>query len=168
MAIGATKNNILKIQENLRNFLNSNPLQKEKFNLTEIIQKETDILKNNYPDIEVENNLKEIIVFTNKCAMKSIITNIISNAFKYNKKNGKIFIYNIEDSLIIEDTGIGISNPKKVFERYYKENERGIGIGMNIAKKLCDELNINIKIESEKNKGTKVLLNIKNIKVNAQ
>ena len=155
--------NILKLQENLRNFLNANPMQKETVNLKDLIEKEIESHKNNYPDILTEINIPDISVHTNKCALKSILSNIISNAFKYNKKNGKITVYLDNNNLIIEDTGIGIKNPKKVFERYYKENERGIGIGMNIAKKLSDEIKVDITVKSKPQKGTKVFLDLKNI-----
>ena len=62
--------------------------------------------------------------------------------------------------LLIKDSGRGIDNVKKVFERYYKESERGLGIGMHIVKKLCDALGIGIRIESEPGKGTIVALDL--------
>ncbi len=63
--------------------------------------------------------------------------------------------------LYIEDTGKGIKNPSKVFERFYKEQERGIGIGLHIVKKLCEELGIEITLQSEIGQGTSFFLNLK-------
>ncbi len=61
-----------------------------------------------------------------------------------------------DSSLFVHDTGKGIKKPSKVFDRYYKEQERGIGIGLHIVKKLCDELQIPINIQSKENEGTKI------------
>jgi signal transduction histidine kinase len=52
---------------------------------------------------------------------------------------------------------------EKVFDRYYKEQDRGIGIGLHIVKKLCDELAIPIDIESKENIGTTIGLNLSNV-----
>lgn len=60
--------------------------------------------------------------------------------------------------VIIEDTGRGINHPEKVFDRFYKEHERGLGIGLHIVKKLCDQMKITIHIHSTVGKGTKVTL----------
>lgn len=152
---------ILKYQENLKNFLSMNPNQIETFNIKNIIEEKLKFYSNLYPNIHYENKA-DCKITINKNAFNSILENIISNAFKYNKKNGKILIYMENKNLIIKDTGIGIKNPKKIFNRFYKENERGTGIGMNIVKKLCDELKIPIKVISEKNKGTTIILNLKN------
>jgi K+-sensing histidine kinase KdpD len=50
-----------------------------------------------------------------------------------------------------------------VFDRYYKEQDRGIGIGLHIVKKLCDELRVPIKIKSKENQGTAIILNLSKI-----
>ncbi|HIE35094.1 MAG TPA: ATP-binding protein, partial [Campylobacterales bacterium] len=57
----------------------------------------------------------------------------------------------------------GIKKPDKVFDRYYKEQDRGIGIGLHIVKKLCDELMIPIHIKSKENKGTEIGLNLAHV-----
>ena len=151
---------ILKYQENLKNFLSMNPNQIETFNIKNIIEEKLKFYSNLYPHVSYENKA-DCKITINKNAFNSILENIISNAFKYNKKNGKVLVYMENKNLIIKDTGIGIKNPKKIFNRFYKENERGTGIGMNIVKKLCDELKIPIKVISEKNKGTTIILNLK-------
>ena len=56
--------------------------------------------------------------------------------------------------LRIEDSGIGIINIDKIFERYYKESDRGFGIGLHVVKKLCDELDIRVTAKSQQQKGT--------------
>jgi signal transduction histidine kinase len=103
-------------------------------------------------------------VITNKDAFIRIIDNLLSNAGKYNKPHGYVKVYIDQDSkLIIEDSGVGIKNPSKIFTRYYKEQDRGIGIGLHIVKKLCDELRLSIKVNSKELEGTKIILDISSI-----
>jgi len=151
-------NTILKYQENLKAFLSSNPNQIETFNIKDLIDEKLKFYSLTYPNISYENKA-DCEITINKQAFSSILDNLISNAFKYNKKNGQINIFVKDKRLFIKDTGIGIKNPKKVFDRFYKENERGVGIGMSIVKRLCDELKIDINIDSNEN-GTAVILNL--------
>nr|WP_228135529.1 ATP-binding protein [Halarcobacter anaerophilus] len=98
---------------------------------------------------------------SNKNALERIFDNLLTNACKYNKKKGEVRIFAKDNKVFIEDTGVGIKSVNRVFERYYKENDRGLGIGMNIVKKLCESLNIEIKIKSKVGEGTKVELAFK-------
>ena len=53
-----------------------------------------------------------------------------------------------------------INNPKRIFDRFYKEQDRGIGIGLHIVKKLCDELGIKISVDSKLESSTTFSLDI--------
>ena len=132
--------------------------EKTLVNINEIISQRINILQKLYPDITFINKVKNLSIMGNKNAFVRILDNILTNASKYNKPKGNVLISSLNNTLIIEDTGIGIKNISKVFDRYYKENERGLGIGMNIVKKLCDELNISISIKSKLNIGTTIKL----------
>jgi two-component system OmpR family sensor kinase len=131
-----------------------------KINIKEIIEQRVKILQKLYPNIKIQLNLEEMVLNTNEDAIGRILDNILTNACKYNKKNGKVIISTKQNQITIEDTGIGIKNIKRVFEQYYKENERGLGLGMNIVKRLCDELKIKIKIKSKINIGTTIELTL--------
>ncbi len=48
----------------------------------------------------------------------------------------------------------------RIFERFYKEQDRGIGIGLHIVKKLCEELKIKVKVESKIAQGSTFSLNL--------
>ena len=102
---------------------------------------------------------------------KRILTNILSNAIKYNKDNGKIYITCREvscdgDMVNIEfkcrDTGIGMSREfqKHLFEPFQQENATarsqygGTGLGMAITRRLTDAIGGSISMESEKGVGT--------------
>ena len=155
--------NILNLQSNLRSYLHSHAAQKEEFALQTLLQERVEMLKSNYRDINFNIEGCETTLYTNKDAFVRIIDNLLSNAAKYNKANGSVTLSCKENKLFITDTGKGIKNPKRVFERFYKEQERGIGIGLHIVKKLCDELHISISLTSKLQEGTSFILELKNI-----
>ncbi len=155
---------IISLQENLRIFLKGVPAQSEKFLLKDLIGNRVNYFEVLYPDVQYKVSIdNKTTLITNKDAFTRIIDNLLSNAGKYNIANGDVYIVLQRDSLSIHDTGKGIKKPSKVFERYYKEQDRGIGIGLHIVKKLCDELKISINIQSRENEGTKIGLNLSNV-----
>lgn len=154
---------ILSLQDNLRIFLKGVPAQSERFSLKELVQDRVHYFEVLYPDVQYKMTIDKTVLETNKDAFTRILDNLLSNAGKYNSANGEVNIVLQGSSLTIQDTGKGIKHPSKVFDRYYKEQDRGIGIGLHIVKKLCDELSIPIKIHSKKNKGTKIELNLYNV-----
>ena len=151
---------ILSLQNNLQIFLKGIPAQTEEFNLKDVLEKRIKYFMILYPDIEYSLFLEKMILQTNKDAVVRIIDNLLSNAGKYNIANGKVFIRQEKHTLFIEDTGKGIKDPSKIFNRYYKEQDRGIGVGMHIVKKLCDELHISIEVKSKIDEGTVIILNL--------
>ncbi len=109
----------------------------------------------------------EIYIKGDENLLQQLFYNIIQNAIKYNRKNGKIFITIKENdknvTVSIEDTGFGIkeSHLKNIFNRFYRidkartRKEGGFGLGLNIVKKIADIHNAEIKVESKINAGTK-------------
>ena len=156
---------ILSLQNNLQTFLKDVPTQTEDFNLQELVSSRMSYFRTLYGDITYINKIENIELKTNKDAFIRILDNLLSNAGKYNKAKGKVVLHIEDETLMIEDTGKGIKHPLKVFNRYYKEQDRGIGIGLHIVKKLCDELHIGIKIKSNLQKGTTILLYLSRVKV---
>ena len=151
---------ILSLQDNLRIFLKGVPAQSESFSLKDLVENRVLYFRELYADIHYRISVENTVLKTNKDAFTRIIDNLLSNAGKYNIANGDVHIVLQENNLTILDTGKGIKKPKKVFDRYYKEQDRGIGIGLHIVKKLCDELIIPIDIQSKENEGTKIGLNL--------
>ena len=154
---------ILNLQSNLQSYLSSHTLQKERVDLKELVLGSVSQIQGSYKNLKFIVQIDKREVSVNKNSLSRIIDNLLTNAAKYNKQNGSITVKLIGNHLEIEDTGKGIKNPTKIFDRFYKEQERGIGIGLHIVKKLCDELNVNISVESELNVGTKFTLDLKNI-----
>ena len=146
-------------------------------NLTVLLQEETMIIlqenlftvinevvlthKKIYQDITFEIDEVEFFAKVNRNAFKQVIVNIISNACKYNKDNGFIKIYTNDRVLYIEDSGIGIQNPENIFERSYTEHKSGHGIGLDIVKRLCEAMEMEIHVVSTLKVGTTISLKFK-------
>lgn len=100
--------------------------------------------------------------------LEEAINQLADNAVKYTQNGEIIFcVKKLNDSgikLIFNDTGTGISNEfmREVFKPFrqedmsYERRFEGNGIGLALAKKCCDLNGLDLKIESEKNKGTLV------------
>jgi len=155
--------NILNLQSNLKVYLSNHKAQNRHFYLTEFMKKRVALLESSYKDMTFIVDVKNIELYTNEEALQRVIDNLLSNAAKYSKVDAKVEILLRGDILQIKDNGKGIKNPKRVFERFYKEQDRGIGIGLHIVKKLCDELKIDISLESKIGLGTSFFLNIKEL-----
>jgi signal transduction histidine kinase len=113
---------------------------------------------------------KDYYIETDIYLFSIIINNLISNALKYSDINTKLAITIKEDNNTIEcgiiDSGIGIASKdvEKVFNQFFRSNStehpeiKGTGLGLSIVKKLCLLLSIDIKISSQENVGTAVML----------
>jgi len=135
-------------------------------------------------ELAVEKNIQIIdkvngnlpIIYGNQGWFKQMLINLIDNAIKYTKPNGKIIItaYNVSDQLIIsiKDTGIGIKKEylDRLFERFFRVDKArskkvaGTGLGLAIVKHIVIQFNGDIKVKSEIGKGTefKIILPIRN------
>jgi len=151
-------NTILSLQENLKSYLKQHPTQNEKFDLLKLLTERVEPLKSLYPTLTFTIIGKPLWLNSNEASINRILDNLLINAAKYNKENGNIKIQIKKNHLIISDTGKGIKHAKKIFDRFYKEHERGLGIGLHIVKKLCNELKIKIKVYSKIDKGTTFVL----------
>ena len=155
--------NILSLQKNLHFFLDQSRLKNDTINLQETIDKRVDYFKTLFPTLNFDVKVDNTKIFTNKNAFIRVIDNLLSNAGKYNKENGFIKISLQNGILTIKDSGKGIKNPKKIFDRYYKESDAGTGIGLHVVKKLCDKLNISITLKTRPNEGSSFSLDLTKI-----
>ena len=104
--------------------------------------------------------------------MEDIIYNLIQNAIKYNKNNGKVDIDIKQDRknviITIADTGIGISDMDidRIYERFFRSdrshssNIEGSGLGLAIVKHGINLHNGTITCDSKLNVGTTFTLSI--------
>ena len=107
-------------------------------------------------------DVKKVASYMDKEKFTRLVDNLISNAIKYNKRNGTIGIELNEGELIIWDTGIGIEESQipLIFDRYtrFNKSEGGFGIGLNIVKKIVDDCGITLEVHSVLGEGTKMVL----------
>lgn len=107
----------------------------------------------------------EKLVSGDKVRLQQVIVNLLSNAVKYSPKADQVFIHivkeNQEIKVSVKDTGIGIRKEslQKVFERYYREEDRvvqfqGMGIGLSISHEIIERHRGKIWAESELDKGS--------------
>lgn len=137
--------------------------QNETLNLSNIIKQRVEYFKSlaNIKKISFLLDIDEEIYLN--CDVKKIsklIDNLISNAIKYNKISGSIRIVLKNKSLIIEDTGKGMSeeNLTNLFKRYsrFDSSVGGFGIGLNIVSLIAKEYNLKIDVKSKLDIGTKI------------
>lgn len=107
----------------------------------------------------------ETYVISDKKWLGFAFEQLLSNAIKYTKSGGEISINISESELIIEDNGIGIyeEDLPRIFEQSFtglngRYEKKSSGLGLYLCKKTLDKLQHKIKIISEVNKGTKVII----------
>jgi two-component system OmpR family sensor kinase len=112
--------------------------------------------------LSFELRLEDGTLYMDRRKFTRVLDNLISNAIKYNRRNGLITVILKTNSLSIEDSGLGIDERDipLIFDRYrrFNDSEGGFGVGMSIVKSILDEYEINIEVNSIKNKGTTVFL----------
>ena len=151
----------IKLKDLLENVLNSLSVQAKAMNL------------------DIDASCENVTVYANLDHIQGILYNLISNAIKYNKPNGKIIIIIKErlDNILIKvmDTGIGISkeDQEKVFQRFYRVDKQrskivaGTGIGLAIVKHIVQFYNGSISLKSKENEGTSIEISLP-IRVNEE
>lgn len=141
----------------------------------------SEILKSNIDFLELELKKKGITVTTNiepdlpsikadNNEINRLYTNILSNALKYNKDNGKIdiSIYKSGTYIVtkIADTGIGMKpeEKEKLFQEFFRvkndqtRNIPGTGLGLSIVKRIVESYSGKIEVESEYGAGTTFII----------
>jgi signal transduction histidine kinase len=116
----------------------------------------------------------EKIVYGNYTFLVRVFDNIVGNAIKYNKKNGKITLECTEDTekktvtITVTDTGIGIPEEDmgkvfKIFERgkHARRNINGsLGLGLSLVKQIVEDHYGEINVSSTVGAGTTVTVTL--------
>ena len=107
---------------------------------------------------------------TDRKKLKKIIYNLLANAFKFCKKNDRIYLSVLEEkdeiSIFVKDTGEGISQADLpfIFNRFYQSQNKeklqkgGTGIGLTICKAYAQILDGTLKVESQIGNGATFIL----------
>lgn len=144
----------------------------QKVNLPDFCAETLNEIKEMYSYIhsEIISLLTEVNYNIEPAIMRKILSNLLSNAFKYNKDNGQVnFIIESEINKLIfriSDTGIGIpeDEQKNIYEPFHRmsnsQNIKGTGLGLSIVKKSVEQLGGKISFTSKQNEGTTFVVEI--------
>ena len=150
------------LHHNLDAYLREKEQVEEMFYLDEVMSRHVAFFTPLYDYLSWDVQIEGLALSTDKQAFERVIYNLLSNACKYNTGDGKIEVSLNGTVLSIQNSSYGVSHPDRVFERFYKESERGLGIGLHIVDKLCMTLRIEKKFML-KGKDVIVELECKNI-----
>ena len=145
-------------------------IEKTSINLDNILKEVIDNLIFAYPKQKINYSSSEIFIDSDAALLKLLFKNLIENAIKYGKDNPINIELKKENKIkvTIEDFGVGISEKAlpHIFERFYREDEarnreiKSYGLGLSIVKEIVALLNIDIQVESQLGKGTKITLQL--------
>ena len=126
--------------------------------------------RNGYVKAHLEAQNAEVLA--NETHFTNVIVNMLDNAVKYSNDEPKIDIYteNVGNNVIIKikDQGNGMSKAvqKRVFEKFYREhtgdvhNVKGHGLGLAYVKRIVEDHQGHVSVESEKGKGSTFIIKL--------
>ena len=140
---------------------------KEAFFLDEAIHS----VLQNYEDIAsstlISCEVLHVKILADKRGFMKVISNLLNNAIKYNRDHNPITIIQRGNALVVKDEGIGIGEAELflIFNRYFQADatQEGYGIGLSLVKAYCDHFKVSLSINSAKDKGTEVILDLSNL-----
>ncbi|MDF2438440.1 MAG: two-component sensor histidine kinase [Bacteroidota bacterium] len=154
------------------------PLQMTELNIHELIEnvaKSMSVqIENRSGVLNQELNAQNSIVTGDKMHLTNTLCNLLDNSIKYSTEKPELLIrtYNHQNKLVLEiaDKGIGIEKEyhSKVFDMFFRiptgdiHNVKGFGLGLSYIKKIIDLHKGSVEIDSEKDKGTKVIITLPN------
>ncbi|MEH6763484.1 MAG: HAMP domain-containing sensor histidine kinase [Aequorivita antarctica] len=165
--------NVLQISKLEKNELD---LSKERVSLQEVVDEAIShvslIVEDRGGYIKTHYGALQSAVLANESHLSNVIVNLLDNAIKYSEDEPKIDIYseNVKNSVIlkIRDQGMGMTKlvQKKIFEKFYREhtgdihNIKGHGLGLAYVKRILDDHDAEIYVESEKGKGSTFIIKL--------
>lgn len=165
--------NVLRISKLEKNELN---ISKDRVDLHELIEDAIThielIVEDRKGYIHTHLDAEQASVLANETHFTNVIVNILDNAVKYSPETPKIDIYteNAGTNIIlkIKDKGSGMSKAaqKHVFEKFYREhtgnihNVKGHGLGLAYVKRMVEDHQGHISVESEKDKGSTFIIKL--------
>jgi two-component system phosphate regulon sensor histidine kinase PhoR len=122
--------------------------------------------------VTVSMNCRPISMIANVQQLRELLSNLITNAIKYNKPDGKVNVTVTTEAkeaiIVVEDTGVGIPDDarQRVFERFYRVDKGrskkvgGTGLGLSIVKHIVGYYNGTIELESKLMEGSKFTVHL--------
>lgn len=112
-------------------------------------------------NMQIHFNFEEALIQTDEKWVIFILSQFIENTVKYRKSNAHLYLYITQDAsyltLHVQDNGYGIPKQDlaRIFEKGFtgengrRHNQHATGIGLYLCKKLCDALQIELKVRSK-------------------
>jgi len=165
--------NVLRISKLEKNELN---ISKERIELNELVEDAVThvelIVEDRKGYVKTHLDAAESSVLANDTHFTNVIVNILDNAIKYSDDAPQIDVYTeiVGTNIIVKiaDKGNGMSKQvaKKVFEKFYREhsgnvhNVKGHGLGLAYVKRIVEDHQGHISVESEKGKGSTFIIKL--------
>ena len=165
--------NVLRISKLEKNELN---ISKERIKLHDLIEDAMThvqlIVEDRQGYMDTKLDAAKSSVLANETHFTNVIVNILDNAIKYSDDAPKIDLHteNVGNNIVlkIKDQGNGMSKQvaKRVFEKFYREhtgnvhNVKGHGLGLAYVKRIVDDHQGHISVESEKGKGSTFIIRL--------
>ncbi len=162
-----------RVSHSIEQFLNlASPVPKtfSRINLTDVLKETLTLIQGSGEmngNVQVQGNYSSMNIkyYGNINQFKQLFWNILRNALKAMPDGGTLTvdferIKKDKIQLRFADTGIGMTEDKKerIFEPFYSEFEDGQGLGMAVVRKIVDDYKGKIKVASEPNKGTEIIV----------
>lgn len=181
--LGMIKDENKRMHAQVENVLRISKLEKNELNISKDRVKLHDLVNDAIAHIEliVENRNGYVKthfdaincdVLANETHFTNVIVNMLDNAVKYSNDEPKIDIYteNVGNNILLkmQDQGNGMSKSvqKRVFEKFYREhtgdvhNVKGHGLGLAYVKRIVDDHQGHVSVESEKGKGSTFIIKL--------
>ena len=165
--------NVLRISKLEKNDLN---ISKEGLDLHELIEDAIThvelLVEDRQGYVNIHLDAAKSSILANETHFTNVVVNILDNAIKYSDDAPKIDVYteNVGSSIILKiaDQGNGMTKQvaKRVFEKFYREhtgnvhNVKGHGLGLAYVKRIVDDHQGHISVESEKGKGSTFIVKL--------
>ena len=137
-------------------------VEKEHFSLSELIADRVGYFEAQQRNPIAVDIREDRQITADRIGFEQMFDNLVANAMKYSPKERPVTITLWAEKMSIKDQGIGMDATEimRVMERYYQadRSREGRGIGLALVKAYCDSEGIDIRIYSQKGKGTEVVL----------
>lgn len=144
-------------------------LEFEVCDLKDLVEQRVESYKEIFSQISFTSDLESSPVKIDTIGFLKVLDNLSHNAVKYSKANSLVKFYLKDMQLCIEDEGVGMEEDffLQAFEHYYQEDKEntGQGLGLGLVKEYCDRNKIKIYVDSKKEKGTKIILDLSHLRV---
>jgi signal transduction histidine kinase len=149
--------------------------RKSSFDIIDLLHECKDVMASKAEEDQIQIRVIEpegsTFLDADRDKMKQVVLNLLSNALKYNRRNGSIIlkVENREPNMVlsVQDTGVGIPEDAigHLFEKFYRVRESeskaiGTGLGLSICKKIVQGHGGTIEVKSKLGIGTNIIISL--------